>query len=70
MPAAARGTRRPLERFSFMLFFAAPAAADPSGLILSAAEAARQRARGLARARLAQDSAFRLIALARRPAAG
>ncbi|HEV2865956.1 MAG TPA: hypothetical protein VGX37_05535 [Allosphingosinicella sp.] len=52
-----------------MLFFAAPSAADPSGLILSAAEAARQRARGLARARLAHDCALRLIALARRPAA-
>jgi hypothetical protein len=52
-----------------MLFFAAPAAADPAGLILSAAEAARQRARSVARARLAQDCAVRLIALARRRAA-
>lgn len=52
-----------------MLLFAAPAAADPPGLILTSAEADRERARRLFRARLASDAAARLLALARRPAA-
>ena len=52
-----------------MLFFAEPQPPEPCGLILTPAEAARQRARRLSRARLASDAAARLLALARRPAA-
>lgn len=44
-----------------MLFFAAPAAPEPSGLILTIAEAARERARR----RFAAEAARSVIARAR-----
>jgi len=52
-----------------MLFFARQPSADPTGLVLTAVEASRQRAQRQFRARLARDAAARLLALSRPSAA-